>query len=372
MEFEFPEDTLMLRDMLRRFLEKEARPLEMNYFNTGELKPEERLRLNRAIEQLGLWGLTIPEEHGGGGLDLITACLIEEELGKTFIPVEIGEVNPLLYVCRDEQIRKYLEPALAGERRAILAAREPVVNSVRPDEWLTTATFLDNQYIINGCKLLDSVPASDDFFIVLAMVDVNQSGENFLTAFLVEAGNDGIEVTLNNHPKLILKNCQIHRDELLGEPGKPLELDKQETLRTYVKTGARYVGIGERLIEMATEHAKDWVSLEASLAARPAIKKMLADMRVDIESSRWLVYHAAWLHDEGKEEFNQSAAAQVRIATGEMLRRQIDRVTMIFAGPGPSPEIEPYRFVRSLIPSEAFEQALEQARLLVAMDVLKH
>jgi alkylation response protein AidB-like acyl-CoA dehydrogenase len=82
MEFDFPEDTLMLRDMLRRFLDKEAKPLEMQYFNTGELKIEERSRLRKAIEQLGLWGLTVAEEFGGGGLDLLTTCLIEEELGK--------------------------------------------------------------------------------------------------------------------------------------------------------------------------------------------------------------------------------------------------------------------------------------------------
>jgi acyl-CoA dehydrogenase len=74
MDFEFPPDALMLQDMLRRFIQKEARPLEMKYFNEGSLSQEERDRLRRAIEQLGLWGLTVPEEYGGGGLDLVTTC----------------------------------------------------------------------------------------------------------------------------------------------------------------------------------------------------------------------------------------------------------------------------------------------------------
>ena len=92
MDFELSEETLMLRDMLRRFIHKEAQPLEMKYFTVGFLAPEERLRLQRAVEQMGLWGLTVPEAYGGGGLDLVSACVIEEELGKTFIPVEIGDV----------------------------------------------------------------------------------------------------------------------------------------------------------------------------------------------------------------------------------------------------------------------------------------
>ena len=116
MDFEFPPDALMLQDMLRRFIQKEARPLEMKYFNEGSLSQEERDRLRRAIEQLGLWGLTVPEEYGGGGLDLVTTCLIEEELGTTFVPVEIGEVPPMLYACVGEQVPRVLEPALAGKR----------------------------------------------------------------------------------------------------------------------------------------------------------------------------------------------------------------------------------------------------------------
>jgi acyl-CoA dehydrogenase len=371
MEFEFPEDTMMLRDMLRRFLEKEARPLEMKYFNTGELKLEERSRLRKAIEQLGLWGLTVPEEYGGGGLDLLTTCLIEEELGKTFVPVQIGEINPLLYACREGQVNRYLEPALAGERRAILAAREPISNGIRPDEWVTTAEHGNDNYVINGSKLLDNLPGPDDFFIVLAKVDLNGSGQKVLTAFLIEDGTDGVEIITDQQPRLNIKDCRVGRDGILGEPGEIINISQQDALRMYVRTGARYIGIGERLIEMAAEHARTWVSFDAPLAARPAINRMMAEMRVDVESSRWLVYHAAWLHDEGKEEFDRSTAAQVRIATGEMIRRLIDRVTMVFTGPGPSLEIEPHRFVRSLIPSEAFELALEQARAIVAEDVLK-
>ncbi len=137
MDFEFSDDAVMLRDMLRRFIQKEALPLEMKFFNAGCLAPEESARLRRAVEQLGLWGLTVPEQYGGGGLDLVTSCVIQEELGQTFIPVDTGEVSPLLYACEGEQIAQYLEPAVAGERRLVLAAREP--GKVRPQDWTASA-----------------------------------------------------------------------------------------------------------------------------------------------------------------------------------------------------------------------------------------
>ena len=108
MDFEFPDDTLMLRDMLRRFVQKEARPLEMDYFNTGSLKPEQRARLRRSVEQLGLWGYLAPEEFGGAALDMVTSCLIEEELGGTFLPLEMGNVPPMLYACQGDQVGKVL------------------------------------------------------------------------------------------------------------------------------------------------------------------------------------------------------------------------------------------------------------------------
>ncbi|MFU8772489.1 MAG: acyl-CoA dehydrogenase family protein, partial [Anaerolineales bacterium] len=182
----------------------------------------------------------------------------------------------------------------------------------------------------------------------------------------------GLEIVTDDQTLLKLENCKLNRDKILGKPGDPLALSRDDNVRMFVRTGARYVGIGERLIEMAAEHAKSWVSFEAPLSIRPAINRMLAEMRVDVESSRWLVYYAAWLYDEGKKELAHATAAQVRLATGEMLQRLIDRVTMVFAGPGPSPEIEPHRFVKGLVSSKAFERVLEQTRAIVAEEVLKH
>lgn len=367
MDFEFPPDILMLRDMLRKFVQKEAQPLEMKYFNTGELEPEERARLRKGIEQLGLWGLTVPEAFGGGGLDTLTACLIEEELARTFIPLSIGEVTPLLFACQGDQVAQFLDPALAGERRAWIAAREP--GALSPQEWQTNAQPNGNGFIINGCKLLAELPEAGDFFILFARTQPGTDHKG-LTAFLLEADAPGLDVSKNDGIVLTLKHLRASNETILGEPGGALNLAIGEAPRAWIRTGARYVGLVERMIEMAIEHARDWVSLGEPLAVRPAIQRMIAEMKVDVESVRWLVYHAAWLADEHPQTDTRATAAQVRLASGEMLQRSLDRVTMIFAGPGPIPQIEPHRMVYSRIPPEALDLALEQARMAVATDLL--
>lgn len=367
MDFEFSPEVLMLRDMLRRFVQNEAHPLEMKFFNTGRLEPEERARLRKTVEQLGLWGLTVPENYGGGGLDIVTACLIAEELGKTFIPVDTGEVTPLLYACKGDQVRRFLEPALIGERRALIAAREPA--GLQPEEWTTTATLEGDEYILAGIKSLSTIPENQDFVIILAKLAANSDSKD-LTAFILDAKHPGLAISKNGTPILSISNARASKEAMLGEPGGALALATEEARRAWICTGARYVGLGERLIEMAVEHARDWISLGAALSVRPAIQRALAEMRVDVDSVRWLVYHAAWSADKDQGHTMRASAAQVRLASGEMLQRCIDRATMVFAGPGPAPQIDPQRLTYSLVPSETLKLALEQARMAVAAEML--
>ena len=361
MDFEFPPDALMLQDMLRRFIQKEARPLEMKYFNEGSLSQEERDRLRRAIEQLGLWGLTVPEEYGGGGLDLVTTCLIEEELGTTFVPVEIGEVPPMLYACVGEQVPRVLEPALAGKREAIIAAREP--GALLPEDWSTKVASGENGFVINGLKTIARLPSEDDFLMVYAKAPEG------MTVYLLDTEHPGLSTSKDGDFLLTIRDCHVNPDAILGEIGGALSLGADQAPHNWIRLGARYVGLVERLIEMAVEHAKDWVSLGAPLSVRPAVQRAVAELRVEVESARWMVYHAAWIADIGKAPLRMEAA-QVRLATGEMLQRAIDRVTMIYTGPGPSSQIEPRRLVNRVVPPEALTLALENACAVIAVHEL--
>lgn len=323
MEFDFPPDVMMLRDMLQRFVEREARPLEMKYLTGGELEPEEHARLRDAIEQMGLWGANVPECYGGVGLDLVTACVMEEELGKTFLPLEKGDVPVMLYACKGDQVERFLQPALSGGRRAYVAAREPEAQGV--ESWRTWANLDEDSYMINGEKLLPACSQPDDFYIVFT------NTRRGATAFLLDA--DRHELTLepiSGAQVLKLQDCQVGSDSLLGEPGQAFSLGSKEAPYVWIREGAHSVGITDRLLKMGVTFAKDWTWFEEQLIARPAVQRMLADMQVEMESVRWLVYHAAWTVDRGAQA--HIPAAKVRIATAEMLKHAVDHVTMVYGG----------------------------------------
>jgi acyl-CoA dehydrogenase len=360
MDFDFSSDALLLRDMLRRFVEDEAKPMEMKYFSTRTLEETERARLRTVIEQMGLWGITVPEKFGGGGLDMVTACLLHEELGKTFLPIDLGDVPPLLYACGGDQVENFLNPALAGKRRAILAAREP--DAFRLEEWKTTATSDDSIYILNGKKLLPGIPTTQDFYIVMAKAPAGFS------AFMLEQDHPGLSVVMNGSVVLQLDQCHTLNGSLLGECGQALKLGAEETPGACIQLGARYVGLAQRLLDMSIEYAKSWMALGALLKERPSIQHMLAEMQVQIESTRWLIYHAAWLAD--KHGPSHPVAAEVRLSTGEMLKRATGLVTLIYGGPGPSPEVEIHYYVRSTVPMEVLELGLEYARKMIATSLL--
>ena len=360
MDFELPPDAVMLCDMLRRFVEDEAKPLEMKFFTSGDLDAKERLRLQKVVEQMGLWGITVPEKFGGGGLDTVTACLLEEELGKTFVPVEIGDIPPLLYACQGEQIKRFLEPALAGERRPFLALREP--GAVRPEAWTTTAAQAGEAYLLNGIKLLSGMPAPHDFVVLFAAM---RQGPG---VFLLDANQPGLQLQTNGGVTAQLSDCLAGPEAVLGEPGQAFALGSAEAPLAGIRLGARYAGLAQRLLSMAVEYARDWQSLGGALKDRPAVQGMLAELQVQIECTRWLVYHAAWLAD--RQKLQQMTAAEVRLATEELLKRAADLVTMVFGGSGPSPQVELQRFVRSAIPMEAFEAGLEYTRRAIALHLL--
>jgi acyl-CoA dehydrogenase len=360
MDFEFGEEAIMIRDMMRRFVQKDARPLEMPLFNQGELTVEQEETLkSKIMDQMGLWGVTVPERYGGEELDMLSACLIEEELGQTFVPVEYGDVTPILFACNEEQAETYLEPAVEGDRRALLALRESA--ALTPEEWQTRAVRNDAGYVLNGRKSLGRRPRDDDFYVVFA-----QSDEG-VTAFLVEPDNPGI--VLNGRWDVTLDGCHVRPEAVLGDVGHGLKLGNAYLAHQQVKMGARYVGMAQRLLDMSAQYARDWVSMGQPLALRPAVMRMIAEMAVDIQAARYLVYHAAWKLDE--EEDARDDAAAIRLFTGQMIRSAIDKTIMVHGGTNYLEKEPALRMYRNLVPDKALELALEHSRMAVANHYLE-
>jgi acyl-CoA dehydrogenase len=352
MDFHYPPDLISLRDMLRRLVETDVRPLEMKFFTFGELDTAESARLEGIIQQMGLWGAGVPESAGGLGLELLALCVIEEELGKTFIPLSLGDVSPVLYACRPDQAAAYLEPVLAGERRAILAGREP--SGALPADWTTEAQADGQSYCLEGVKILRALPGSQDFLVVYARAPEG------LTAFLVDCDHPGLHLQMGDKIRLSLNACRVPEEAILGIPGQANRLGAEQNAHLWIRAGARKIGAAARLLETSIDYAQEWLSAGAPLSVRPAVQDALAALQIQIEAVRWLVVHAAWLSDSGQPA--QLQAAQVRLATTSLLKRAADQATIAYGGPGPLPANYMRHLRRGQIPEQSHGLPLEIVR----------
>lgn len=317
MDFTLSEELQMIRDMARDFVKNELLPIESQILvldgqpgKRGAPIPREKYEAlkKKAIDQ-GLWAMTTPEALGGGGLSTLGACLVAEELGKTVVEFDFGDIPPILFDANAEQIDQYLKPAIAGEIEIALAVREP-----GSDEIETRALLDDAAWTLNGTKLVDEA----DIYLVLAKSDVGA------TCFIIDnvKSQDG---------KLILRNVRVTASNILGEMGQAFTLGKKYQNAGLVRAAARQIGIASRLLEQSSLYARDWKSLGQSLLVRPAVQRNLAESAIEIDAARWLVYHAACELDEGKGA--REAAPRAHLFASEIVQRAVDRTIEIYGGP---------------------------------------
>jgi alkylation response protein AidB-like acyl-CoA dehydrogenase len=333
--------------MAREFVTNELLPIEREVLvrekggTRGAPIPRDKYaRLKKLAVEQGLWAMTAPEALGGGGLNTLGACLVAEELGKTFVNFDFGDIPPMLFEANAEQRDKYLKPAIAGEIEVALAMREPEGAEIK-----TRATREGDVWRLNGTKLADEA----DVYLVVAQTEAG------LTCFIVEG-------VVTQDGKLGLEDVRVAAASVLGEVGKASALGAKYRNAREVSAAARRVGIAARLLEMSAQYARDWKALGQSLAVRPAIQRYLAEMAVEIDAARWLVYHAAWEVDEGREV--EEDARRANLFASEMAQRAIDRTIQIYGGPGHAADLPMPRIYGA--DGKSAEQVLELQRFQVA------
>jgi acyl-CoA dehydrogenase len=344
------------------------------------LPPEEEERLFNMVQEMGLWGVSVPEELGGVGLPTLGVCLVEEELAKCVVPFNFGDISPILFDTDEEQRKSYLQPLIDGEKQACLALLEAEGSDLSTMN--TTAVSEDGTYIINGRKIC-AVNAIDvgDFTMVFAVTDREKGVRGGVTCFLVDRDTPGFTTTgggerTGRHAQvvepinLIFDNCRVPAKNILGKEGEAFYLGMKWLPARRIVRGARCVGAAERLLEIAKEYAKNWQSLGRLIEQRPSVQRDLADMAIEIHATRLMVFHAACKADE-EEDINQEAA-MVKVFATEMVERAADRATQIHGGPIYTKELPLSRLCRNAIAANTSEQALELQRAIIARDLLRY
>jgi len=383
-DFEIPEDLKMVQSLVRDFVHDQLRPLERDLLGRAAglkdarayLPPETDEKLMNMATDIGLWGLSVPEELGGMGLSTLGNCLAEEELAQTIVPFTFGDVTPILFECNAEQKDRYFLPHFHRRRQAYIALLEPQDGANLP-AMQTMAVKVNGDYVISGRKMSFSRVGDDHFAIVFAATPGVGSGatcflvEKGMPGFTVAGGEEGVGWRTQVKPALSLAfaDCRVPAQSILGEPGAAFQLGKKWLPARRLVRGARCVGVGQRLLEEAKAHVESWQSYGEHLSRRPGIESALADIAVSIHACRLVVHEAAWKADSSMNIKRE--AAMVKLFATQMIRTVADRVSHVFNGPPYIQGLPLQRLCSDAVATNAVDLALELQSGIIAGDIMK-
>ena len=379
MDFSLTEDQKMLKTMLRDFAKKELEPVAAQIDETEEF-PAEQVR---KIADLGLMGLTIPEEYGGSGKGMIEFCIAVEELAQAcaaaaaIFRVSLSlAISPIRLYGTDEQKRRFLVPHAKGEKLACFALTEAGAGS-DPASLETTAVRQGDGYLLNGNKLFTTLGAEADIAVVFATIDKSLRHRG-ITAFIVEKGTPGFSVGKHERKlglhgvsatELIFENCRVPEENRLGEESQGFRVALDALDESRVTVGAEAVGIAQAAFNAALNYAKERQQFGQPIANFQAIQWMLADMATQIEAARLLTYQAAYLQDQGLPFIKEAAMA--KLFASEVSSFVTNKAIQIHGGYGYTKDYPLERYLRDAKVTEIYEGTSEMMRMTIARQLIR-
>ncbi|SOD74253.1 alkylation response protein AidB-like acyl-CoA dehydrogenase [Jatrophihabitans sp. GAS493] len=379
MDFSFSDEQKAIRQTARDFIAKELISREPEALRRERkglpgLEISEVRELQQLAKKFGFWGVSTPEQYGGMDLPAVSQALLATETGRTFIPFRFGgEADNILYFANDEQRDEYLIPTIEGEKLSCFAITEPGAGSDAANI-KTSAKRDGDDWIINGEKTFITGGNDADFAIVIAVTDPEKGAHGGATAFLVDRDmgwtSHFIQTMGEGGPaSLVFDDVRVPARNMLGEPGQGFELGMKWIGKGRYIIPARALGAAERLLQMGIEYATTRETFGKKIGSNQAIQWMIADAEVELEAARWLVMHAAWTVDQGRDARHASSMAKLYGAT--MANDVVDKVMQIHGGMGYTRELPIERWYREARLWRIFEGTDEMQRLIISRDLLR-
>jgi acyl-CoA dehydrogenase len=322
--FELPPELREFKAMVRRFVDRELIPIELNSCEDDRLKPEIRSRLAAKAKGLGLDNYDIPEQYGGLGLGLLAKAVVWEELGRTVaLPARDDaifgpNVSPILYNLNPEQTERFLLPTIRGEIRWCFAQTEPDAGS-DPASMRTTATLNSDHYLVNGNKRFITRADECDFAQVVAVTDREKGSRGGISMFMVDMKSPGVtllrrqELVIDDRPwEIAFDNVKVPLENRIGEEGTGFAKAQSWLAVGRLRHGAKACGVIERCLSLGASYAKQRKTFGKPLADRQAMQWMLVDAFMDLHQLRLAVYHAAAKFDRGEDIRYEAYLAKVQ------------------------------------------------------------
>ncbi len=368
-----------MRGALRRFATEHLEPLARRMDETDEL-PAEVIPL---LASGGYLGMRLPEANGGMASGLAEYCLVLEELSRvhrvfTLLVSSSSGIAPsaIARLGTPEQQQKYLTGVTEGKRRGAFALTEPEAGSDSAS-MRTRAERRDGRWVLNGRKHWISGGHSADFIVVLAVTDPVKRARGGITAFVVEKGTPGFEVSrvdttmgsaMIKLAELTFNDCALDDSAVLGEVGNGFAVAMGGLAEGRLCVSSSCIGTSDRLIEMSVEHAKTRHTFGKPLASRQAIQWMIADSATELTAARALTYGTLQALEQGEDVGARPNMAKLHCS--EMVGRIADRAVQIHGGMGIVKGFPVERFYRDIRHYRVGDGTSEMQRMLIARSLL--
>ena len=374
---ELPTEIRELKAQVRRFLEDEVYPLELRIAQRGTIEPTEVQAMRHKAREKGFAMLNMPVGQGGIGLSMLGQVALEEESGKAtnglgFAVVDRGP-RELLDIVTPDQAKRYVEPIVRGEYREAWALTEPGAGSDLAG-LQATAVRDGVDWLLNGEKWFVTSEGAPGVYIVAAV----HEGEQLL--FLVDPDAPGLEIVrtpgflhdpyLDHHPEIVFRDCRVPEANRIPASGDAGAKEWIHVERLFI--AARCCGAAERLLDLATDWAKEREQFGAPIAEYQGVSFPLADSLTELLAARLLTYHAAHAFDTlSDRKVVHGKVSMAKLYASEMAGRVADRALQIFGGRGYMTENPTARFYRELRVDRIWEGTSEIQRLVIARGLLK-
>ena len=382
---EFTEEQLAVKRLAEDFGEKEIAPFVDDWDKNAEFSRETWYKMLG----LGLGGLMVPEEYGGGGMGHLAYVLTLEAMcwkGKSiwcgFLVLHHGVAGLLLDYGTEEQKQKFLVPLATGEKMAAFCLTEPNTGSDAA-ALETTAELVGDEYVLNGTKRFISHAEEADLYLVMARTNKNIPGSEGISSFIVEKDAPGLTFgrredkmgTRYSHTgDLEFQDGRVPKDNRIGAEGAGFRNAMRANERARLGIAATAVGMAQAALDAAVEYSQQRTAFGAPIATFEGLQFMMADMDTQIEAARQLTYFAARLRDLGLPA--AKAVSMSKLFATDMAMRVTTDAVQIFGGYGYTKDYPVERLMREAKLNQIVEgssqiQRLVVARLLLGRDLVK-
>lgn len=379
MDFALSPKHEMMKSMFKEFATNEVAPFAADLDEKSEFSWD----LFRKMGQVGMFGIAYPKEYSGAGADYLTYVLACEEISKACTSSAMilsgqNTINsgPIFNHGTEEQKRKYLVPIITGQALGAFCLTEADAGTDASNQQ-TTAVLDGSEWVIDGTKMFITNAGLADIYIIMARTENNQDAKG-ISAFIVEKGTPGLSfgkkenkmgVRASQTAEVILQNCRIPKENLLGKEGDGFKIAMQNLDCGRIGIGAISLGIAEAALEESTKYAKERLQFGRPIGSNQAIQWMIADMATEIEAARYLVYRAAWLRDQKRKHSKEAAMA--KLFASELAMRATTKAVQIHGGYGYIKEYKVERLMRDAKITEIFEGTSEVQRMVISRAALQ-